>query len=319
MLHGDVFDINVNKSIVEILTMIVPKVKTEGEGGCLEHYKVDGNGKIRLMDEDWDYLVILDACRYDYFEKIYDEYLTGKIHSAVSCASDTREWMKKTFKNKHDDIIYISANPHINSKGVDVANVGFDPRACFHKIVDVWDFGWDEKVGTIPPEEVNQAAMAAKLAYPDKRLIIHYFQPHAPYLCPIDHPGEAVLPYNDLGMSVSFLRNRIIRQVWLAFSGRETLLNKMVWQIRRKLYQKAPLRPIDAELRKIGTVGVLRAYECNLRRVLVCVGKLSKCLSGKIVITADHGELLGEENEWGHRPYHHVRKLVEVPYLETAQ
>ncbi len=270
------------------------------------------------MDERWDHLVILDACRYDYFEKIYEEYLSGKIRFALSCASDTREWIKRTFRNRHDDIVYISANPHINSKGVDVANVRVDPREHFHRIVDVWDFGWDERLGTIPPEQVNQAALAAKLKYPDKRLIVHYFQPHAPYLSIAGRPPKSVWPYNDLGMSVSFLRNKIIRQAWLALSGRENLVSRMVWQIRRMLYQKTPVRPIDAELRKLGKDGLLKAYENNLRRALKCTAKLLRNLSGNIVITADHGELLGEENEWGHRPYHHVPKLVEVPYFETA-
>lgn len=289
-----------------------------GEEDCLGCYEVEGKSKISLLEEGWDHLVILDACRYDSFEKIYDEYLSGKLRLALSCASDTREWMKKTFRKRHDDIVYISANPHINSKGVDVANIGFDPRACFHRIVDVWDLGWDEKAGTTPPEKVNEAAIVAKSTYPDKRLIIHYFQPHAPYLCLTDKLSVSVLPSNDLGASVSFLRNKIIRQAWLTLAGHETLLKRMVWRVRGVLSEGTPLRPIDVELRKVGRGGLLRAYENNLRRALKCAVQLLKNLPGKTVITADHGELLGEKNEWGHYPHHHVPPLIEVPYLETA-
>lgn len=283
------------------------------------YYRIEGRSKISLMEEGWDQLVILDACRYDYFEKTYREYLNGKLRFALSCASDTREWMKSVFWNKHNEIVYISANPHINSKGVDVANIGLDPGAYFYKIVDVWDSGWDEYATTIPPEKVNDAAVAAKLAHPDKRLVIHYFQPHAPYLCLVDYAPESVLPSNDLGMSVSFLRNRVMREIWLALSRDFGLLNRIVWKIRGMLFEWAPMRPIDVELRKVGRAGVVKAYENDLRRVLKCVARLLKHLPGKTVVTSDHGELLGEKNEWGHRPYHHVHELIGVPYLECTR
>lgn len=281
-------------------------------------YRIVGKREVSLMEEDWDYLIVLDACRHDYFKRLYHNYLSGELWLAFSSASDTREWVKKTLSGKYDDVVYISANPHVNSKGVDVSGNGFDAREHFPKIVDVWDFGWDEKAGTIPPEEVNHAAIKAKLAYPDERLIIHYLQPHAPYLCLADHAPTSVLSFHELGVVIHFLRNRIIRRVWLALSSQTTFLTGVVWKTKRTLSGKSPIRPIDTELRKVGRTALLRAYESNLKEVLKCVARLVKHLPGKTVITADHGELLGEKNEWGHRPYYHVPQLVEVPYFETS-
>ena len=37
--------------------------------------------------ENWDYLIILDACRFDYFVDEYPNFLDGKLFKAVSPAS----------------------------------------------------------------------------------------------------------------------------------------------------------------------------------------------------------------------------------------
>lgn len=284
----------------------------------VSNYEVEGKTSIDLMQEDWDYLVVLDACRYDYFSRLYSNYLKGDLQLALSPASDTREWIEKVFRNKYKDVVYVSANPHINSMRVDVASNGFNARDHFPQIVDVWDFGWDEKARTIPPEEVNQATIKANLTHPNHRLIIHYLQPHAPYLCLSDYTSNSVLNFHDLDMVIHSLRNGILQRLWQTLSPESSFFTRMAWKLKRVFSQRSVIRPIDIELRKIGREGLLKAYEYNLKSVLNCIKKLVKHLSGKIVITADHGELLGENNEWGHRPYYHAPPLVEVPYLEIV-
>jgi len=281
-------------------------------------YAVEGKGKTNLMEEKWDYLIILDACRYDYFQKVYGNYLWGTLRKARSPASATSEWLKKTFTSRYNDVVYVSANPYINSRGVDV--VGFDARDHFHKIVDVWDFGWNETVGTVPPEEVNAATITATLTHPDKRLIIHYLQPHAPYISLANHASEAVLTPDKLRSGVFLLRNRVIRHFWKLLSGESrffkgALINRVVWKIGR-LFGPLPSLPMDDALQLVGRKGLLRAYEANVRIVLKHVAKLIDRLQGKIVVTSDHGELLGEKNEYYHRPQYYISHLIDVPYLE---
>jgi len=49
-----------------------------------------------VMDEEWDFLIILDACRYDYFKEIYKNYLDGgNSMKAISPAIETIEWCQK--------------------------------------------------------------------------------------------------------------------------------------------------------------------------------------------------------------------------------
>lgn len=284
----------------------------------MREYMVEGKGKTNLMEEDWDYLIILDACRYDYFQKVYGNYLRGKLRKARSPASATSEWLKKTFTRRYNDVVYVSANPYINSRGVDV--VGFDARDFFHTIIDVWDFGWNEAVGTVPPEEVNAAAIDAKLTHPDKRLIIHYLQPHAPYISLANKASESVLSPDKLRAGVFLLRNPVLRYFWNILSGesrflKDRFINKVVWKISG-LFAPLPSLPMNDALRLVGRKGLLIAYEANMRIVLTHVAKLVDHLQGKIVVTSDHGELLGEKNEYYHRPHHYISHLIDVPYLE---
>ena len=62
--------------------------------------------------------------------------------------------------------------------------------------------------------------------------------------------------------------------------------------------------------------GIRNAYKENLEVVLESVAELLEHISGRILITADHGEYLGENGRYGHgfkvprRP-----PIVEVPWL----
>ena len=58
-----------------------------------------------------------------------------------------------------------------------------------------------------------------------------------------------------------------------------------------------------------------KAYAANLERALKQVAVLVKHLTGKIVITSDHGEFLGEGRRYAH-PYGSLDPtLIEVPWL----
>ena len=78
----------------------------------------------------------------------------------------------------------------------------------------------------------------------------------------------------------------------------------------------SPKTPMDAVRRKYGIKGLRRAYVSNLELVLEQVVELLKYVSGKIVITSDHGELLGENRCFTHTPGSMKKCLLEVPWLE---
>jgi len=68
---------------------------------------------------------------------------------------------------------------------------------------------------------------------------------------------------------------------------------------------------------------IRRAYERNLQLVLEDVAELLEHVEGRVIVTADHGELLGERLRpvpvrcYGHFPSLYVPELVEVPWVEV--
>ena len=70
---------------------------------------------IDLLNEPWDVLIILDACRFDYFKEIY-KFFFPKSHLklAITKSTSTMEWLNFTFGNQYyEDIIYIYQVRHM--------------------------------------------------------------------------------------------------------------------------------------------------------------------------------------------------------------
>lgn len=281
--------------------------------------------KVNVMEEDWDYLIILDACRYDYFRKVYKDYLRGELKKAISLASDTLEWCKKTFQKRYEDVIYISANPFINSK---VEIKGFNAKNYFYKVIDVWKWGWNEQLGTVHPREVNQAMQSLKDDHVDKRFMIHYLQPHAPYIeytpynigfsRPKIETGHILSDIQDSRPLSRIEKGLLKLLVALASWTRVFGETPSSWKIR-ELLSLPPASPMDAVRRSIGDIGLRRAYVGNLRLVLKYVARLVEDLCGVTIITADHGECLGERGRYSHRAGLSDPFLIEIPWFKIAE
>ena len=284
------------------------------------YYKVDGKAK-NLLEENWDFLIILDACRYDFFEDVYRNYLDGNVKKAISPALHTMDWLNKVFPDFYDDIVYISANPYINSKIEVTDHYGFkfDGKKHFFRIVDVWKWGWESKLGTVPPGEVNKAVVKVKDNYRNKRFIVHYIQPHEPYISKnyihyipenyaekrgkIDRIIDGEKEKGNINVRASI--GKAIQKIF-GIEGR--------WKISN-LLGVYPLSQSDSIGYNEGIKGLRRAYKENLEVVLESVAELLKHVSGTILITADHGEYLGENGRYGHGLVPRRPPIVEVPWL----
>ena len=121
------------------------------------------------MQEKWDYLIILDACRYDYFEKTWSKFLDmGNLTCKISPGTSTIEWRDKSFVTYCDDVVYISSNPFINSL---IPVKGFLGTDYFYRVYDVWQKGWDLNLGTVLPETIT--AVAVNIIKQHKNSIIY--------------------------------------------------------------------------------------------------------------------------------------------------
>lgn len=288
------------------------------------------NPGIRMMEEDWDNLIILDACRYDYFSDIYGNYLSGKLSKVKSLGSHTYEWCTKNFQEWYEDVVYVSGTAFVNSK-----RGGFNAKDHFYKVIDVWDWGWNDKLGTVHPKEINKAVTISKKQYPDKRFIIHYMQPRAPYIgCdppsrgysrPVVSHGEISIglqgnAHNDGMKRTSVLKKGLASAFDLVGKGVRSIERKGIhvgnldWKLR-EVFDLPPVSPLDAARREIGVSGLRKAYLENLKLVLSHASDLAQNLSGTSVITSSHGERLGERGCFEH-PYGVSDPfLLEVPWF----
>lgn len=128
---------------------------------------------VRVTEEDWDNLIILDACRADAFERVVDTEQFDEYRSVPSLGSHSSEWTRQNFANKQfGDIVYVSANPHTSMIAGN----------SFHSLVEMWNTDVDENTGIVPPKAMVDATRDIFEEYPNKRLIIHFMQPHAPFI-----------------------------------------------------------------------------------------------------------------------------------------
>jgi hypothetical protein len=274
---------------------------------------------IKIMQEKWDYLIVLDACRYDYFEKTWEKFLpAGNLSCKKSTGSSTQEWRNKSFLDNYDDVVYVSANPYINSKH---SVMNFDGQEHFSEIFDVWATDWDDKAGTVSPKNVTKVALKATKEFPQKRLIIHFLQPHAPYLgfasdcagfLPSKVQDESVMRETINAQKNAPIREALFKLFLPVF--KRYVKGKSDWFLAQVL-QLPPLSPMDAVRRKYKKAGLIRAYQENLDFVLQEVNTLLNYLKGKIVITSDHGELLGENGDYSHSPGSSNPILLNIPWF----
>lgn len=133
---------------------------------------------VDVFGRDWDSLLILDACRYDLFERVSD--LPGELEAVTSRGSATKEFLRGNLHGREFlDTVYVTASPMLYRLRDSV-----DTR--FHAVVNVWkENGWNEEYRTVMPKTVTDAALSARDRYPNKRLLVHYLQPHYPFIGPI--------------------------------------------------------------------------------------------------------------------------------------
>jgi len=272
----------------------------------------------KIMNEKWDYLIILDACRYDYFERLWRDYLPGRLEKRISAGTATKQWRNRNFPDYYEDVVYISANPYVNS----LAPVkGFLGKEHFFKVYDLWLENWDNEKGTVLPEVVTQRAIEIINSHPDKQAIVHYIQPHEPYVgSTVSGPGfgqpntggilEGIESHKPPSPIIIKTRRLLLGILYhLGIRG-----NHLLWKLRELLHLP-PANPMDAVRRKYGNEILRQAYKENLEIALKYVAELVDNLSGKIIVTADHGEMLGEDNCYCHWSRAKHPLLLEIPWL----
>ncbi len=243
------------------------------------------------MLEDWDNLIILDACRYDMFKQM--NTIEGKLEWRRSKGSATWEFSQNNFSDReYFDIVYVNANPRVSLVTEDT----------FHYQHDVWQNAWDSDQGTVMPNTMVQQTLEMERKYPKKRIVAHFLQPHHPFL------GQTALAeLRDLSGNTG-ARNEALNDNEQTGSGPDE---------RDHIWAKLEKGEIELDI-------IREAYYESLQETLPYVDFLCSKLKGKTVVTSDHGNLLGEQSHprlpWKTQRFAHpdhatAKVLVKVPWL----
>lgn len=228
-----------------------------------------------IYDENWDLLVILDACRHDLMDEVVDEYdWMIKNEEFVSVGSSSPEWMEKNFTREYAaemaSTAYVTGNVFSEEY--------LDPDD-FLVLDEVWKYEWDDEIGIIHPEPLTDRAIQVGREYSPDRMIVHYMQPHTPYL---QNPFGKGVVLDEVGEN---------RNVPFDLLRRGKLSKERHWELYRE----------------------------NLRTVLDVVETLLENVDAEdVVITADHGNLFGEFGLYGHPRDVPLKTLKTVPWVRTT-
>lgn len=242
-------------------------------------YRPRASNGISVMDHDWDTLLVLDACRYDLYCELSP--LGGTCRPVVSRGSQSWEFMKENFVGRElHDTVCVTANPHTYEI----------PDGTFHAVEYLLEDYWDESARTVRPSDVVEATFETAERYPNKRLLVHFMQPHFPFLGPTGDSFE--------------------------HSGVEIHLEDSE--------QSGAIHPWEGLMfdSSLNPETVITAYRENYEIVFPHVERLVEELPGLTVLTSDHGNLLGEYTfpvpvkTYGHPPGIYRQELLTVPWVQ---
>lgn len=224
-----------------------------------------------FLGDDWDNLLLLDACRYEMLE---DHPFDGTLRKRVSRGSDTFEFLAANCRDTRlDDTVYVSGSPIL-----DWHRDAIDHD--FHDVVFVWDEeGWDEENRTVMPGDVAKWALKANETYPDKRLFVHFLQPHYPF---VGETGVANFDLDDLAFE------------WdAAFHDDFEFSDELLWQAFRENLDVA-LPHVERLMRALPGRTVVSSDHGQM------IGERSRPIPSV---------------EYGHPPGTYTKQLTTVPWL----
>lgn len=231
--------------------------------------RIHGPG-IDIPDADWDTLVVLDACRADLFEEVSNTADWTDYRRVYSGAGATNRWLERQWDGDHGDTVYVSGSPMV-SRHV---------PGAFHRLVEAWRDAIDEDLNGPDGGFLTDKALAVHEEYSDKRIVVHYMQPHYPF----------------------------VRDPELQFT---TFRNTDEWDVDGDSRAGDVWEALRAGI--VDKSAVWTGYQRNLEYILEEVSRLLDVIDGRAVITSDHGNLLGE---WSYpipmREFGHPSELVQL-------
>lgn len=252
-----------------VLPRMVKDFTVSAAGRLVEQVNYGTN----VYDTEWDVLVILDGCRHD----MYSE-LVADTPALTSVGTASTEWIRNTFDTgRYAEEMQRTA--YITGNGYSATLL--DPDE-FGLLDEAYLYARDDERGTMPPGPLTDRAISAARSGGYDRVIVHYMQPHYPFI------GDGPVTGTTLDFEDGFGQSDALRE------------QKGIWtQIADGDRTPEP---------------VIESYRANLEYVMPHVNLLCNNVDGRVAISADHGNALGEWGIWGHQVGTPVPGLVRVPW-----
>lgn len=173
-----------------------------------------------IYESDWDALIVLDALRTDALREVADEYsFLCDIGEKTSLASTSKEWLLKTFTERYREKIsnttYVTGNGFVHWLRDDppkylefsatsetaiqrcellerALNRNVVHASTFEHIEELWPLAGTNPIAPVPvAESITEHAIAQSRERNPDRLLVHYMQPHTPYIAEANNRGYA--------------------------------------------------------------------------------------------------------------------------------
>lgn len=153
-----------------------------------------------VYSRNWDVLVVLDTARVDAMRTVSNKFnFIQDTQSIYSVGSTSSEWVAKTFESQYRaeiaNTVLLSANPHVQHTLYDRQFPEHDKDAFFaftswdtvqsedfEYIEQPWKYATDEQYDHVMPADMTDRAVSLYRERNPDRMIIHYMQPHRPYM-----------------------------------------------------------------------------------------------------------------------------------------
>lgn len=227
-----------------------------------------------IWDQEWDMLIVLDSCRPEWVRQVVSEYdFLESVDTIYSVGSHSIEWIDKTFRFANPDVltetVYITGNHYAHR----IKNADF---SIFENLN-----GYSGEFPAPPAHIITDRTVDICRENDWERCIVHYMQPHKPFLRRSGKDRREVKIANE-------------------------------WSKGHQLYHHYFNGSISKE-------ELINGFINNLRYVLDEVSiLLDNVEAPKTIITSDHGQALGERFIWDHHPGVKIDSLKEVPWIECA-
>lgn len=236
-----------------------------------------------LLREPWNALIILDACRADLYERLHPQAETVQTMTYGGRAA-TGEWIARFMQVFNRPALYVEANPTcalmLEPQSPQPGARDLSKLDHRYTVLSLWRTLWGRYCPKGYPTTHPRAVYEGVMGY-----LQQYGQPERMVI----HMAQPHLPY--------------IGEVRLPHFG-GLRHPARIWRL-----------VLDGD---VSVEDCSAAYVSNLELVSTWAHRLIELLSGIVIVTADHGELLGDR--WkGRRFFGHINVpllpgLIRVPW-----